>query len=1776
MSGQRNAPHLDSNISLSFQRLLAHDSYAGAPRSFGVLLGVHTVGGDELLLDYCCRLRRSFRRAEGHSERYGSKRRRLKIEQDFMRCLDCGQLLSQVGNFSVCPVHGTQSTAERTHDSFLSAETAPLVALASDLPFPLALVVCEYLKETNPFIKLHRLIDAADLLTRFTAIIMLSDLLRQCSSFPSPLRLALLEDIERPTFGVWKNLLRLACDNLPKQEGKCICFVPECPVFINESLLPLLGSNEGDAERKIIPLRNLLAHQGRLSDTKAQRFLSLHQQPFESLLTGLAFLSDFDLLACEADGRVVSLRGIPKMEGSFPAAEPPAELRHLLQPERVVLVRGSEGLDMFPLQAFGVVLQWRDEGTERAAEVAPQLYSRLNKSKGHLEYTSLNSRTVFSQKAGIALQRFREVFRLEEWRRLVSGKEQLRENAFDELIGELGGKEFVGRNDQVALVKERIKSLGRGVLWLSGKPGVGKSALMARLARDYRGGTQHYLTIPYFFRAGHAGCSVDQFLHTALSLLSEVSDVPVTLAPNPVERRVQFGAAVEQASAASNKKILFLIDGLDEIQPLESTFVSLILSAQASNVIWLCAGRPESAIEEPLRQGGATWLFAEGLPKMNEQAIRVMLTAQLARLKYALFKRDRLVDGEYENRFVEELVRKSEGLPLYVCMVIEDLCTGKWSLMDEDKLPNGLSAYFERILERLRISDIGSVLTQLFCLLAWAKEPITERTLKLLLAKHHLSKEPDWEELFRETLEHGHLMLHRALTPDGTPGWTFYHDTFRLHLLASDIVRRERNSAQSTWLEYCSQWKTLDEQALRRYALRNYAIHLFEAENYTDLYSLIDGGFLFNKYREFGSYYFVIDDVLRAKTAAIEHNDTPNLLKCCLAQALIASLAADEYSASNLVLASIGDEYDHVLNRTKASSDQRQQFYNLLLITEACLLADQVTRGLNALDAALNIDLEIRAYVPVISKIIRLIARVDIQRAISLAEKAAGGAEIVLLVQAAEFLLQEDRAAAKQLLEHAVGLVEKIQGSAMAPKEILQNHFLNYIAIRLAKVDLAGTQDIKTRLADNDWDFLFEEEGGLSAELRELAKTDFDAAIEKANGYSEPTRSQLLCSIAAEIADINAAQAHRLFLTVKNAQDEKTLNAINLAMVRITSAIGRISLQEGLSLAAALPDERARRRALAHIVVEHYPANQAAMTPYITDLLSPIDPEVIVIIAAICPNESLACMNHYLSLWERKEHATAFTTGYVYPDLWLAYPLCTWIGDWAMAVVDALATGDRQRPPDAGLLNELFGHIDDEFTELHLTSQLARAFGVEYARTLRLSASHSSEDQRRLFLRDVDALFMCVGIERGLTQLGSDEDLEIACKGADQPLYLTGVFQALAAAFIDRDKDMSRRFSRLVLELIPNINNQAKRIQAVLKVARVLRKLDEKKAWVALAQASHIFETEIKGDVEYISGFMATPPLQGIVRELSAMRSTEPWNEMLWDYLLFCDSRAESLAMVGNELRDLEPQRAREFLERAAQLAADKEKHARELDEEFAAFERIEAQVANAIVEGNAASFLRATQKYFRQEEPWQTRYLCKAAGWLAAIDVDEGLRLAGKIKGGGYKALALSEVVKVTASRDIARAMQIAFSLPNLWVNANWHDLNNYPLNPRYEAFTALSDAMHVRGDPEKALRVLAASASETYTLQIVIENVLRQIIDDDQAFMHSHDIVRAIRKVAFWGADKINSKAGLLTRKTFEVLNKEIDRSEEAEWWSNYEKSSLAVLFSRLHIDIPTSKRA
>src|SRR5215813_4364024 len=89
--------------------------------------------------------------------------------------------------------------------------TAPHLAGLERLPSVVAIPLRQYAETSHPVLRLHRLCDAVEVLTRFCAVVALGELraLHGGQPLPGDLLRELRPLVERPTFGQWKDLLAL-------------------------------------------------------------------------------------------------------------------------------------------------------------------------------------------------------------------------------------------------------------------------------------------------------------------------------------------------------------------------------------------------------------------------------------------------------------------------------------------------------------------------------------------------------------------------------------------------------------------------------------------------------------------------------------------------------------------------------------------------------------------------------------------------------------------------------------------------------------------------------------------------------------------------------------------------------------------------------------------------------------------------------------------------------------------------------------------------------------------------------------------------------------------------------------------------------------------------------------------------------------------------------------------------------------------------------------------------------------------------------------------------------------------------------------------------------------------------------------------------------------------------------------------------------------------------------------------------------------------------------
>jgi DNA polymerase III delta prime subunit len=729
-----------------------------------------------------------------------------------LQCSKCWRTAIRVGSFFICELHG-------------QLEPEGAINRSVDLlPYTVASVVSEYAREANPFLKLHRLADSVEIITRFMAVVILSDHIRQNGQFGASLQKVLVEKIERPSFGAWREILDAGCRTLPKRRGKPVCFVQELPAFINETFLGLLGQGGADPRQAIIPFRNLLAHGGRLSEAEAGRFLADHAPRFDAMVEDLGFLSTYPLIASTPSGPLLLRGAVPER---FAPWTVPDGASGEMTIGHIYLASGAVLLDLAPVHVFATL---SSDGQAGPAPSVPQLYFRRS-ARTYIDFTAFSEDASFSQQGDPIAAQFQSLFSLDQWQRQSAAERQRKQLLFTDVTASLTDV-FVGREGPLAEVKALLKSRTAGVLWLAGPPGIGKSAMMARLTRDLVSG-QSPLVIPYFFGRGNAVSTSDFFKAALLHLQMQLGTEPL-IPLDSGECRAEFWKALHGVSQQSKIRLVFLVDGFDEICLQEPNFLDVPFHTQLPRVVWLCAGRSEAALDGAMLSRGATSVFPQGLPRLDESAIRAMLVTHLDRQKYEVFARDSADGGRTRNRFVEVMARKSEGLPLYVEMVVRDIQKRRITLTDEDRLPEGINAYYDQILRQLQVDSAGSVLTAILCALCWAKEALTEPVLNTLLSGHHLARTRHWNGTFRRALDSGSVLLRSIRTPEGEAAWTIYHGSFRQFLEQAPQVAADREWAAQNGTHWCSEWS----RHRHPYALRHYAAHLVDADRWPEVYHL--------------------------------------------------------------------------------------------------------------------------------------------------------------------------------------------------------------------------------------------------------------------------------------------------------------------------------------------------------------------------------------------------------------------------------------------------------------------------------------------------------------------------------------------------------------------------------------------------------------------------------------------------------------------------------------------------------------------------------------------------------------------------------------------------------------------------------------------------------------------------------------------------------------------------------------------------------------------------
>ena len=767
------------------------------------------------------------------------------------RCRSCGKrwddALAQDNEF-LCTrrcggrleILADEANSPGPHDSFPGLDR---------LPSLLAIPLAEFDAERHRVMRLHRLCDAVEVLTRFCAVALLGALTQRLGDAPLPedLLKTLQPNVSTPTFGKW-------CGILAALEAECRArgglVVPELPDFVRDDLLTLMPFEvEATPETSVLALRNLLVHGGGMTTATADPYLAIWEPRLRTLLGRVAFLGSVEVCRL-AGGSARQLLGSEVGEG--PERPLSASLALALRDldGHVVLLREDRWIDLWPLCDYGRARITSPEGTKQARAESPLLYFRAENRR--LLYAALGVDLPQGERADVVAQ-FRALFRLDDRVAVPTGRlpdfeSELKEDA----------DAFLGRKADLARLKDAVKAAESGVLWVSGPGGIGKSYLVARLAANL-GHAEGTWRIFWRFKASDAArCNRVAFLRHAVERLAGKGCLgrdDVVPSQDPKELDEQFQALLKAASEfrAGRKqvppRVLFVLDGLDEVARVDQVMPRLpFLFKDRPGVTWLCAGRAEGDLPAIFTPERCTHVFPDGLPAMTRDEIRGLLLDRTGSLKYDLLRRDvERPTGdatEVENAAIEAIADRANGLPLFVHFVVEDILHGHFRVADlEHRLPPSLDDYFHDLLRRISIGALQALLTPLMVTIAWAREPLDEDTLLLLMARRGVVLEGEADRpLLRRGLTALGSMLRPAALPGGGVGYVPYHDTFRQYIRDDPrgLIGSQNPLTRQALAAFVSDWeKAPKDHPARGYVLRQGPRTLMEEGRWEALMGLL-------------------------------------------------------------------------------------------------------------------------------------------------------------------------------------------------------------------------------------------------------------------------------------------------------------------------------------------------------------------------------------------------------------------------------------------------------------------------------------------------------------------------------------------------------------------------------------------------------------------------------------------------------------------------------------------------------------------------------------------------------------------------------------------------------------------------------------------------------------------------------------------------------------------------------------------------------------------------
>ncbi len=343
-------------------------------------------------------------------------------------------------------------------------------------------------------------------------------------------------------------------------------------------------------------------------------------------------------------------------------------------------------------------------------------------------------------------------------------------------------KDFTGRKFVFEAINEFLKTKRNGYFVLEAEPGVGKSAIMAACVVMLK-----RRCITHFNSQPDGIVSAETFLENACTQLIEgfgLKDKYPRLPENALKNNNFLCDLLKEVSAksSSDKKIIFVVDALDEVDlklQISGSNVSYLPNDLPDNVYFIVSKRPEFL---PMPTANKT-VF--DLMKYDAESLEDVKAFLAKRTERSQLIQDWIKARNLQReQFVTAVAEKSEKKFIYLRYILDEIEGGTYNDVNLNDLPAGLQEYYQKHWGQMMDREDDPLLelkVRIIYFLSQAEEPVSCRWLAKSAREKNVMK-------VQQVLGKWNSFLRHEKVGKETR-YTIYHNSFRQFLEADETVQ---------------------------------------------------------------------------------------------------------------------------------------------------------------------------------------------------------------------------------------------------------------------------------------------------------------------------------------------------------------------------------------------------------------------------------------------------------------------------------------------------------------------------------------------------------------------------------------------------------------------------------------------------------------------------------------------------------------------------------------------------------------------------------------------------------------------------------------------------------------------------------------------------------------------------------------------------------------------------------------------------------------------------